>query len=76
MTSYIVNPYFHGDFSSATPGVSANTFQELNHPIGQLHLAGEAYTYLFHSTTHGALIHGSSVGERIAKEILGPLMGN
>lgn len=76
MHDFIVNPYFYGDFSSATPGVSANTFQELNHPIGQLHLAGEAYTYLFHSTTHGALIHGSSVGERIAKEILGPLMGN
>ena len=59
--------------SSVTPGVSDNTFEELNHPIGQLYLAGEAYIKGFHSTTHGALIHGSSVAEIIAREIQGPL---
>ena len=73
MHDFIVNPYYFGDFSSATPGVDANTFEELNHPIGQLYLAGEAYILGLHSTTHGALAHGSAVAERIAQEILGPL---
>ena len=75
MHDFIVNRYFYGDFSSATPGVLDNTFEELNHPIGQLYLAGEAYVIGLHSSTHGALIHGSSVAERIAKEIQGPLTG-
>ena len=73
MHDFIVNRYFFGDFSSATPGVSDNTFEELNHPIGQLYLAGEAYIKGLHSNTHGALIHGSSVAEIIAREIQGPL---
>ena len=64
---------FFGDFSSATPGVSDNTFEELNHPIGQLYLAGEAYISGLHSSTHGALIHGAQIGEHILQEILGPL---
>ena len=73
MHDFIVNRYFFGDFSSVTPGVSDNTFEELNHPIGQLYLAGEAYIKGLHSNTHGVLIHGSSVAEIIAREIQGPL---
>ena len=73
MHDFIVNRYFFGDFSSATPGVSDNTFEELNHPIGQLYLAGEAYISTLHSSAHGALVHGTDVGERIMQEILGPL---
>ena len=73
MHGFIVNRYFFGDFSSVTSGVSDNTFEELNHPIGQLYLAGEAYIKGLHSNTHGALIHGSSVAEIIAREIQGPL---
>ena len=75
MHDFIVNPYFYGDFSSATPGVGTNTFEELNHPLGHLYLAGEAYIFGLHSTTHGALDHGSLVAERIVQEILGPLTG-
>ena len=75
MHDFIVNRYFYGDFSSATPGVGDNTFEELNHPSGQLYLAGEAYISGLHSSTHGALAHGVSVGERIMQEILGPLTG-
>ena len=75
MHDFIVNRYFYGDFSSATPGVGDNTFEELNHPSGQLYLAGEAYVSGIHSFAHGALVHGVSVGERIMQEILGPLTG-
>lgn len=73
MHDFIVNRYFFGDFSSATPGVLDNTFEELNHPIGQLYLAGEAYISGLHSSAHGALVHGTDVGECIMQEILGPL---
>ena len=73
MHDFIVNRYFFGDFSSTTPGVSDNTFEELNHPIGQLYLAGEAYIPAIHSSAHGALVHGTQIGERIMQEILGPL---
>ena len=73
MHDFIVNRYFFGDFSSATPGVGTNTFEELNHPVGHLYLAGEAYVSALHSSTHGALVHGSLIGERIMQEILGPL---
>lgn len=73
MHDFIVNPFYYGDFSSATPGVGASTFEELNHPIGQLHLAGEAYLSGLHSSAHAALAHGYQVGERIAEELIGPL---
>ena len=73
MHDFIVNRYFFGDFSSATPGVSDYTFEELNHPIGQLYLAGEAYIPAIHSSAHDALVHGTQIGERIMQEILGPL---
>ncbi len=73
MHDFIINRYFFGDFSSATAGVSDNTFEELNHPIGRLYLAGEAYIPALHSIAHGALIHGTQIGERIMQEILGPL---
>ena len=76
MHDFIVNPYFFGDFSSATPGVGANTFEELNHPLGHLYLAGEGYVFGLHSTTHGPLEHGSLVAERVLQAIQGPLTGN
>ena len=56
MHDFIVNSYFLGDFSSATPGVVANTFDELNHPIGHLHLAGEAYISGHHSSAHSEML--------------------
>ena len=75
MHDFIVNRYFYGDFSSATPGVGTNTFEELSHPLGHLYLAGEGYIFGLHSSVHGALVHGSKVAERIVWEILGPLTG-
>ena len=75
MHDFIVNRHYFGALSSATPGVGTNTFEELNHPIGQLYLAGEAYISGLHSLAHGALVHGTNVAQRIAEEILGPLTG-
>ena len=63
-------------FSSVTPGVGTNTFEELNHPLGHLYQTGKGYVFGLHSTTHGPLEHGSLVAERVLQVIQGPLTGN
>ena len=75
MHDFITNPYFLGNFGSATPGTLRDTFEDLNHPIGRLHLAGEAYIYALQRRATGAIVHGYRVGERVAELIGGPLRG-
>ena len=76
MHDFITSPFFFGDFTSSVPGLLPRQFDEMNAPCGNMYFSGEAYSFLHHSSFHGALIHGKETAERIVEKLRGPLTGN
>lgn len=75
VNDFIGNPFFFGNLLRVPAGVGRRHFDELNTPCGNMYLSGEGVSFEFHSTVHGAYIHGQDTAARIVDILQGPLDG-
>ena len=75
-STFTSDPYFLGNLGGVpTPGVTNDTYDILNEPVGNLYFAGDFTAYHFHSTAHGAFIFGSETGGKIVQVMQQPPRG-